>query len=574
MMKRLKKWTALYLVMCMLLVLCAGCGSDADENDGSLNGSVGQENVNGSTGSDTAKPDSADGPLVPYEDTLTVTLVKSDPEAVTYLEGEGPEHNFITDFYKDKLNIEYKILWNSTDYTTKLNLDIASNELPDMFMVDASQLNTLIENGQIEDLTGYFDDYTSDILKKQLEYDDGLLLQGCTVDGSIYGIPRPLGLLDCTTFMWIRTDWMEQLGLSVPTTWQEFWDYVKALKESGLCAFGSSGLNFSSEQGGYDVGINNDAFNAIAQMFGAYLGFFVEDEATGELVYSPVTENMRNALLAMQDMYKAGLIDADWTSKGQTQAELIASGAYGITFGNWAMPYYLVGSMSNDSNSKWECYPLPSYDSTEKSHPKAAVPCGGYFVVRKGFEHPESLFKTVNLWLELNCAGGQYVDWWVDKISGDYSTQSLVGNYYPFTMEGITTASDIAKGLNAAYASDNPDEEIQKYPIATFTYGNIKDWDGESPTMGFINYMAYVRCAGEVYPAYEERGLQYNLFQGILSEEAQFNNSILGTTLTETFVNIIMDVEPIETFDSFVEQWYEQGGEEITKEVNEWYSSH
>lgn len=41
----------------------------------------------------------------------------------------------------------------------------------------------------------------------------------------------------------------------------------------------------------------------------------------------------------------------------------------------------------------------------------------------------------------------------------------------------------------------------------------------------------------------------------------------------ETFTRIIMGTEPVDAFDTFVEEWNANGGEAITAEVNEWYQS-
>lgn len=41
----------------------------------------------------------------------------------------------------------------------------------------------------------------------------------------------------------------------------------------------------------------------------------------------------------------------------------------------------------------------------------------------------------------------------------------------------------------------------------------------------------------------------------------------------ETFMKIIMNQEPIEAFDTFVENWKAQGGDIITEEVTEFYNS-
>ncbi|HZG78625.1 MAG TPA: ABC transporter substrate-binding protein, partial [Paenibacillus sp.] len=41
----------------------------------------------------------------------------------------------------------------------------------------------------------------------------------------------------------------------------------------------------------------------------------------------------------------------------------------------------------------------------------------------------------------------------------------------------------------------------------------------------------------------------------------------------ETFTKIIMGAEDEGEFDRFVEDWHKLGGEQITKEVNEWYAN-
>lgn len=46
-----------------------------------------------------------------------------------------------------------------------------------------------------------------------------------------------------------------------------------------------------------------------------------------------------------------------------------------------------------------------------------------------------------------------------------------------------------------------------------------------------------------------------------------------GKMENETFMKIIMNQEPIEAFDTFVENWKAQGGDIITEEVTEFYNS-
>ena len=43
--------------------------------------------------------------------------------------------------------------------------------------------------------------------------------------------------------------------------------------------------------------------------------------------------------------------------------------------------------------------------------------------------------------------------------------------------------------------------------------------------------------------------------------------------LDQTFIKIISGQETLDAFDSVVEEWTTAGGQEMTDEVNEWYSA-
>ncbi|WP_235439823.1 hypothetical protein [Paenibacillus sp. DMB20] len=49
--------------------------------------------------------------------------------------------------------------------------------------------------------------------------------------------------------------------------------------------------------------------------------------------------------------------------------------------------------------------------------------------------------------------------------------------------------------------------------------------------------------------------------------------NLLRQSESETFNKIIYGKLPADEFDKFVEKWKQNGGEQVTKEVNEWYRS-
>ena len=66
----------------------------------------------------------------------------------------------------------------------------------------------------------------------------GSLIEGATVDGTVYGVPWYAG----ARALIYRTDVLASLGLSVPTTWEELLSVGQAIRDrTGMAAFGVAG---------------------------------------------------------------------------------------------------------------------------------------------------------------------------------------------------------------------------------------------------------------------------------------------------------------------------------------------
>jgi putative aldouronate transport system substrate-binding protein len=63
----------------------------------------------------------------------------------------------------------------------------------------------------------------------------------------------------------------------------------------------------------------------------------------------------------------------------------------------------------------------------------------------------------------------------------------------------------------------------------------------------------------------------YNEYYGAATETMKEKNSTLDKLTNETFFKIVMGESPLDEFDKYVSKWKTLGGDDITKEVNEWY---
>lgn len=119
----------------------------------------------------------------------------------------------------DIIGVEYE--WKAPTFTAQL----AAGSLPDVFTVPFTDAKTLLENGQLADVTkevtdlGYADKFNPIILDAVKD-----------ADGNIFGFPRQAYALG----LQYNRDLFEQAGLdpdSPPTTWEEVREYAKQIAE-------------------------------------------------------------------------------------------------------------------------------------------------------------------------------------------------------------------------------------------------------------------------------------------------------------------------------------------------------
>lgn len=121
---------------------------------------------------------------------------------------------------------EFELVSNDADYVTKLQLYINSNSLPDIYgcangalSTAAQEIDAMVNIGDELERIGMKDDMNEAV------YD----FFKDTNDGNVYLFPESL---NCEFFFY-RTDIFDKYGLTAPTTWDEFLDVCKTLKDNG-----------------------------------------------------------------------------------------------------------------------------------------------------------------------------------------------------------------------------------------------------------------------------------------------------------------------------------------------------
>ena len=137
----------------------------------------------------------------------------------------------------------YQISWEyvpMVDFVKRLSIALSSDSLPDLVLLDNSDMESLIKSEMLEDITDplqsrvFVDNYYKEVWDS-VEY-----------NGRYYGVP-----FGCNNTVIIYNRQMfRQAGVNVPVTWDEFRKAAKALtKTEGESHYGFAMSAFSGEQG-------------------------------------------------------------------------------------------------------------------------------------------------------------------------------------------------------------------------------------------------------------------------------------------------------------------------------------
>ena len=563
---------ALAVIMCFSIVACSDQKAETPENS--------KQPASETAGKDVKEPSAEDGPFTPYEETITLTYGKDVNPSEQLGEGETHEVNQYTRHILNELNIETKTYWQvaqGQDSLQKINLAIASNDLPDAMVVNSTQLYQLVKSDQLADLTDVYETYASDTIKYTMDTAGDIAKNSVTFDGKMMAIPAVNVPEDGYHFMWVRQDWLDKLNLPVPKTVEDLKNVAKAFVEQdpdgngendtiGLAGPANGGKLFAN----FLFPTNNlMGFDAFFGAFQSYPGYWLDD-GNGNAVYGSLLPETKSALAELANMYKAGLIDPQMGVRKDANEEVVG-GKCGLFLGVWWMGYWpFPDAWANDPEADFQAYPLYAEDGNTYFH--MGTPSTTFCVVRKGYEHPEAAMKIANLY----CRDEGVFDQSISQI-GNYPLRVPITPYdeLKFTTQAVKDVlngektlddySDFEKKIYRHLTHDTETAPLVK--LEPLDEMGIKNWDLNGDSNVNRLYSMLVGCR----PIYDEATNKKEVFSLIYSQTDSMASrwANLEKIEQEAFMKIIMGKEPIEYFDTFVQEWLKQGGEKITAEVQE-----
>ena len=562
-----KQIIALVSATALAATALAGCGKTSEENP---------QTTAVKEAEGTAKEDL---PFSKYAETVTVHLGGSMNPNTKIPDGMSYEDNSYTRLLKEDFNIEVVYDWvaSSSDFDEKMNLCIGSGAIPDLMNVNATQYRALLKYDMIQPLDQYFDDYASDALKGYVE-SGGEELKKCISNdkGEMMAIPAPNITAGGINEMWIRQDWLDNLGLEVPRTWDEMAAVAEAFVTQDPDGNGEADTIGILGPGNTDhmnaIGGNQFGLDPLFSSFQSYPQYWLQDE-DGTVKYGSIQPETRTALEKIQKLYTDKLIDTEMLVRNDSKEPLLA-GKVGIFFGPWWCGY-TVADATLAGEADWRAYFTPlSEDGNYYTH--MAEPTTKYVVASKSCKNPEAAFKIINN----EIANEQ--QWIADGItSTEMSTADIypLFNVYDNADEMETSYDALTKYLAGEITMDDVDfsrhkllkgdmeavTELKKEPYDDFSLDN---WNLDSDLAK--NYLPRLVSilVGEAPSVNDKYIPVYNAYNG-QTETMQAKWANLKKMEEETFAKIVMGKADISEFDTFVENWKNQGGDQILKEIND-----
>lgn len=501
---------------------------------------------------------------------IEVSTVSPSDQYLKFDEGENFTKNAVYDAYEKDIGVKVTNKWvaDTSQFKEKVKITIASGDLPDFFPVNATQLKELTEADMIMDLTEVYDKYATDETKKYLTMDGGMQMKTAMFDNKLMAIPNTYNPYNYQ-FLYVRTDWLKKLNLPEPKTMADMMTIAEAFKTKDPGGTGKPyGLAISKNPFNIETGVTG--LRAFLNGYHAYENIWVED-GKGGLVNSDIQPQVKQALAALQDMFKKGLIDPEFAVKdAEKEAELIYSNGIGMVYGASWTPAQLVKGAVKDGKvvQEWGAFPIPTVDSNPALS-QIGLGVDEYYVVSKKAKHPEGVIKLLNQWIAVDNHPTEE-----QKVYEFGKDRKEKGNNY-WLINPLRVGKQIDNnGEVLPKAIANKDTGILESKDQKTRYERAMKYVNGDTSMWWEYLISGPNGVYSLIPAIQ-KNKQYlqNKFYGAPTPTMAERQEILLKKRDEVYFKIIMNQVSVDEFDKFVEEWKKLGGDAMTKEVNEWYKT-
>ena len=384
-----KKLCSVLCIICASIVVLSGCGNKA-------------VNEAAATSQDTAEVSvKTDGPVSPEG---TFPIVEESVELTVMVPGNPNvmdiTTNDFTKWWEEQTNV--KINWVVAPLESladKVNISLSSGDMPDIYLncnITQTQQQVYGTQGAFLPLNDYIAQYGAvyqDIASKVPGLNDVMTMS----DGNIYALPFIEKCVHCedSSKMWVNKKWLDNLGLEVPATVEEFEAMLVAFKEKDP---NGNGIADEIPMLTFDGGWHSDPLSGWLTNPFVYTApdnnfVYLED---GTVEFSYMQDGWKNAMKWLNSLYEQGLYyDQSLIIKMDQARQVAASGDSGSLVG--CFPCGTPNTVPGDDASLWSDYVALSPIEGEGGRVSTWMPYNQInptaFVITAACENPEAAFR-------------------------------------------------------------------------------------------------------------------------------------------------------------------------------------
>jgi len=271
----------------------------------------------------------------------------------------------------------------------------------------------------------------------------------------------------------------------------------------------------------------------------------------------------------LQGMYKEGLLAQDFATMEFPQAgQQLAASMVGISYGSFPMPLLFLGAnVANDPEADWLILPILTVDGSPPMPQSYTSGVSSFVFVKKGMAHPEAVVKVINLNVQPEPPDTEIRN--PEDIDVEIESQR---NKYRFAggLERPGRILDMHIHVMDAFATGDTSRLIPEEMLTyeQVIYSRETRGDGYFMLIGSEPNTTFYLMRKN----FESRHYLVNGFMGLPTETMIAQETLLITELNVAVFAVIMG-EDISVWDAAVESWKIGGGNDITREVNEWYAA-
>ena len=546
--KQTKRAAAIVMAAAMTTTLLAGCGGSgssaaASESAESTTSEASSEASTGEAAASGSYTDYSAG----FPERVTIQIPVYDRGFENWNVADNYYTQWVQQEFGEKYNVdvEYVAISRSNEVTDYMQM-IAAGTAPDIIMhYDMPQAVSYYDEGAMQDID--YDELAFYAPTYWAKMQETIETYGTIDDHQAFIFAER----DPYYYNWvtlIRKDWCDQVGMEVPTTWEELQEVLAAWQEAGLGTY------------------NHEL------IIGSFTYFYpwIEEGTTDEelalyldLNVAPFTWSAtENYLRAFNEMYNAGTLDPNFyltTDDAMEKGKFVSGecGTYSFYMSNGTDVF--TSLLANDPDAE-----VAILNSTPSIVAEGYTP---YY-----YEYPSyGMIMGINSQStdEERAAVYMFLEWLSQPENLTYMQYGVEGETYTVGEDGINTL--VADYTGEAALSQNQNKDYWCLVVESITYGDEEmDLTANKSLLAPAGYEDLIQQSYDMCKASEDAGLISPIFTSVVESSADYTADLKALWQEAYVACITAAPEDFDaTYEEYCQEYLDAGYQDILDEKQE-----